>query len=260
MPWISFDLDGTICDFPMFHAVFKNMRAHWPEEARDALGQLYKDRLASQDPIKAFNWDEMNAIIANRYGLEPLPDILEYAANQHFDLALVYPDTQAALAQLRNTGWSIACGTNGYAKYQSYALGRLGIVVDAFIAPDTVGFAKPQAAFLACLPSVTNDPSALEGCVHVGDILTQDVLAANRSGVLAAWVWRDMPEEFRAIPSATRASNASVIAKIAALAELELDVHGHMDRSYTDFPPRPDFVVSDLIELLGLIGNPQQSV
>ena len=260
MPWISFDLDGTICDFPMFHAVFQNMRAHWPEEARDALGQLYRERLASPNPIQAFNWDEMNAIIANRYGLEALPDILEYAAKQHFDLTLVYPDTQPVLAHLRNTGWKIACGTNGYAKYQSYALGRLGIVVDAFVAPDTVGFAKPQAAFLACLPSVTDDPSALKGCVHVGDILTQDVLAANRSGVLAAWVWREMPEEFRVIPAATRAADASVIAQIAALAELELEVHGRMDGHYTDFPPRPDFVVSDLIELLDLIGAPQRSV
>jgi FMN phosphatase YigB (HAD superfamily) len=256
MPWISFDLDGTICDFPMYQAVFKSMRASWPEEALEALGRLYQERLASHDPIRAFDWDEMNSIIASHHGLEPLPDILEYAANQHFDPALIYDDTQPALAQLRGLGWQIACGTNGYAKYQAYALERLGIVVDAFIAPDTVGFAKPQAAFLACLPSVTNDQSALEGLVHVGDILTQDVLAANRAGVTGAWVWRDMPEELRAIPAASRASDAAVKAQIAVLAELELGVHGRMDAVYPDFPPRPDFVVGDLIELIGLLEHP----
>lgn len=253
MPWISFDLDGTICDFPMYHAVFKSMRAHWPEEARDALGRLYQQRLASEDPIQAFNWDEMNTIIAKEFQLEPLPDILEYAATQHFDPALVYADTHPALVQLRSNGWQIACGTNGYAKYQAHALQRLGIEVEAFIAPDTVGFAKPQAEFLGCLPKVTNDQNALKGLIHVGDILTQDVLAANRAGVLAAWVWRDMPEEVLAIPPESRASDPRVITKIGELAELEFGLHGQMAGSYSDFPPNPDFVVADLLELVELL-------
>jgi FMN hydrolase / 5-amino-6-(5-phospho-D-ribitylamino)uracil phosphatase len=253
MPWISFDLDGTICDFPMYHAVFKNMRAHWPEEARTTLGSLYQQRLASADPIQAFNWDEMNAVIANDFQLEPLPDILEYAATQHFDPALVYADTQPALRRLRSDGWQVVCGTNGYAKYQAYALQRLGIEVEGFIAPDTVGFAKPQAEFLRCLPTVTGDQNALEGLIHVGDILTQDVLAANRAGVNSTWVWRDMPEEIRAIPANARASNPQVTSKIAELAELEFGLHGQMAGSNSDFPPRPDFVVADLLELVELL-------
>ena len=256
MPWISFDLDGTICNFPMHHAVFKSMRSHWPEEARTALGNLYQKRLASNDPIQAFNWDEMNAVIAAEHRLEPLPDILEFAATQHFDPALVYADTQPALAQLRAQGWQIACGTNGYAKYQAYALERLEVQVDAFLAPDTVGFAKPQAEFLRSLPVVTNDPAALEGLVHVGDILTQDVLAANRADVSSAWVWRDMPEHIRLKPAASRALNIEVKANIAALAELEFAQHGRMHGSYPDFPPKPDFVVANLIELLDLLDNP----
>ncbi len=253
MPWISFDLDGTICDFPMYHAVFKSMRAHWPEEARTALGNLYQHRLASENPIQAFNWDEMNAAIAKEFQLEPLPEILEYAAKQHFDPALVYADTQPALVRLRSEGWQVVCGTNGYAKYQAYALQRLGIEVEGFVAPDTVGFAKPQAEFLRCLPNVTGDQTALEGLIHVGDVLTQDVLAANRAGVLAAWVWRDMPEEIRAIPAASRAIDPSMITKVAELAELEFGLHGQMAGSNSDVPPKPDFVVADLLELVELL-------
>jgi FMN hydrolase / 5-amino-6-(5-phospho-D-ribitylamino)uracil phosphatase len=253
MPWISFDLDGTICDFPMYHAVFKSMRAHWPEEARDALGRLYQHRLASADPIQAFNWDEMNTVIAKEFQLEPLPGILEYAATQHFDPALVYTDTHPALVQLRSAGWQVVCGTNGYAKYQAHALQRLEIEVEAFIAPDTVGFAKPHGEFLRSLPKVTNDQNALEGLIHVGDILTQDVLAANRAGVLAAWVWRDMPEEIRAVPADSRASDPRVITRISELAELEFGLHGRMAGSYSDFPPKPDFVVANLLELVELL-------
>ena len=255
MPWISFDLDGTICDFPMYQAVFKSMRSHWPEEARTALGNLYQERLASNDPIQAFNWDEMNAVIAEKHNLEPLPDILEFAARQHFDPALVYADTQPALARLRAKGWQIACGTNGYAKYQAYALERLEVQIDAFLAPDTVGFAKPQAEFLRCLPNVTGDQSALEGLIHVGDLLTQDVLAANRAGVTSAWVWRDMPEEILTIPAESRASDPRVITKIGQLTELEFDLHGRMVGSDSDVPPRPDFVVADLLELVELLST-----
>jgi hypothetical protein len=47
-----------------------------------------------------------------------------------------------------------------------------------------------------------------------------------------------------------------VKAQIAVLAELELGVHGRMDAVYPDFPPRPDFVVGDLIELIGLLEHP----
>jgi FMN phosphatase YigB (HAD superfamily) len=253
MTWISFDLDGTICDFPMYHAVFKTMRAHWPEAAQEALGQLYQQRLASDQPIQAFNWDEMNAVIAAKHKLEPLPDILEFAAQQPFDPALVYADTRPALDQLRERGWRIACGTNGYAKYQAYALDRLGLQIDAFLAPDTVGFAKPQAEFLRSLSTVTKDEAALEGLIHVGDILTQDILAANRAGVLSAWIWRDMPEEIRIKAAASRTSDTSVRAKIRERAELEFAQHGRMAGSDTDFPPRPDFVVKNLIELVELI-------
>lgn len=229
------------------------MRAHWPEEARDALGRLYQQRLASADPIQAFNWDEMNSVIAKEFQLEPLPEILEFAATQHFDPALVYEDTHPALVQLRSNGWQVVCGTNGYAKYQAYALLRLGIEVEAFVAPDTVGFAKPQAEFLRCLPSVTGDQNALEGLIHVGDILTQDVLAANRAEVTSAWVWRQMPEEIRAIPAASRASDPKVITKIGELAELEFGLHGRMAGFNSDVPPKPDFVVADLLELVELL-------
>jgi FMN phosphatase YigB (HAD superfamily) len=253
MPWISFDLDGTICDFPMYHAVFKTMRADWPEMAREALGMLYRERLGSENPISAFNWDEMNAIIANQFHLPALPEILEFAQTKDFDLALVYPDTQPALHTLRKNGWRIACGTNGFAKYQAYALMRLGIEIETFISPDTVGFAKPQAEFLHCLPQVSSDKNALEGLVHVGDILTQDVLAANRSGVTSVWVWREMPTEIRSIPAEHRAKDPTVVSRIQELAEMEFEVHGRMDATLADFPPRPDHVVCDLNEMAGIL-------
>jgi FMN hydrolase / 5-amino-6-(5-phospho-D-ribitylamino)uracil phosphatase len=253
MPWISFDLDGTICDWPFNKAVFIPMRAHLDPQVLEAMRQEYFSRLGSSDPVNAFDWDGIHDLTATQHGLPAFEKILEFAAKVDFHPELVYADTQPALEKLRAKGWKIACGTNGYAKYQGYALTRLGVRADAFIAPDTVNACKPQAEFLKRLPELTGDDSALEGLIHVGDLLTQDVLAANRAGAKAAWVWREMPEFMREIPVLERNQNKGIQAAILEQTNHEFTHNGKLGSSYTDLPPRPDFVVADLLELVSVI-------
>jgi FMN hydrolase / 5-amino-6-(5-phospho-D-ribitylamino)uracil phosphatase len=250
MPWISFDLDGTICDWPFNKAVFIPMRAHLNPFVLESMRQEYFSRLGSSDPVNAFDWDGIHDLTATQYGLPAFEQILEFAAKVEFHPELVYPDTQPALEKLRAKGWKIACGTNGYAKYQGYALTRLGVQADAFIAPDTVNACKPQAEFLKRLPELTGDKTALEGLIHVGDLLTQDVLAANRAGAKAVWVWREMPEFMREIPVLERTKNKSVQAAILEQTAHEFTHNGKLGTDYSDLPPKPDFVVADLLELV----------
>jgi FMN hydrolase / 5-amino-6-(5-phospho-D-ribitylamino)uracil phosphatase len=253
MPWISFDLDGTICDWPFSKAVFNPMRAHLNDNVLETMRQEYFNRLRSSNPVHAFDWDGIHDLTAEQFGLPAFEPILEFAAKVDFHPELVYADTQPALEQLRRNGWKIACGTNGYAKYQGYALERLGVQADAFIAPDTVNACKPQAEFLKRLPELTGDKTALEGLIHVGDLLTQDVLAANRAGAKAAWVWREMPEFMREIPVLERNHDKTVQTAILEQTAFEFVHNGKLGSSYEDLPPRPDFVVSDLLELVSVI-------
>jgi FMN hydrolase / 5-amino-6-(5-phospho-D-ribitylamino)uracil phosphatase len=253
MPWISFDLDGTICDWPFSKAVFNPMRAHLSDQMLETMRQEYFARLRSSDPVNAFDWDGIHDLTAAQFGLPAFEPILEFAAKIDFKPELVYADTQPALEQLRVAGWKIACGTNGYAKYQGYALTRLGVKAEAFIAPDTVNACKPQAEFLKGLPQLTGDQNALEGLVHVGDLLTQDVLAANRAGAKAAWVWREMPEFMREIPVLERTQNQSIQDAILEQTAHEFTHNGKLGSDYTDLPPRPDLVVADLLELVSVI-------
>ncbi len=253
MPWISFDLDGTICDWPFSSAVFRPMRAHLREDILESMRQEYFKRLGSNDPVNAFDWDGIHDLTAEQFGLPAFEPILEFAAKMEFKPELVYADTQPALEKLRSSGWKIACGTNGYAKYQGYALARLGVQADAFIAPDTVNACKPQAEFLKRLPELTGDKTALEGLIHVGDLLTQDVLAANRAGAKAAWVWREIPEFMRDIPVLERNQNKSVQAAILEQTAHEFIHNGKLGSSYSDLPPKPDFVVADLLELVSVL-------
>ena len=253
MPWISFDLDGTTCNWPFNEAVFRPMRAHLATSVQESMRQEYFKRLRSSDPVNAFDWDGIHHLTALEFNLPAFQPILEFAASVEFKPELVYSDTQPALEKLRAGGWKIACGTNGYAKYQGYALERLGLSTDAFIAPDTVNACKPQREFLARLPQLTGDESALVGLVHVGDLLTQDVLAANRAGARAAWVWRDMPSNMRQIPVLDRIQNQNVQAVILEKTKNEFILNGKLGSSYSDLPPRPDFVVADLLELVEVL-------
>jgi FMN phosphatase YigB (HAD superfamily) len=253
MPWISFDLDGTICNWPFSEAVFRPMRAHLSSDVQESMRQEYFRRLGSSNPVHAFDWDGIHDLTALEHNLPAFQRILEYAASVEFHPELVYSDTQPALEKLRANGWKIACGTNGYAKYQSYALERLGVHADAFLAPDTVDACKPQREFLTRLPQLTGDAHALEGLIHVGDLLTQDVLAANRAGARAAWVWRDMPEAMREIPVGQRLQDQSVRFAILEQTKHEFFHNGKLGSEYEDLPPRPDFVVADLLELVAVL-------
>ena len=252
MPWISFDFDGTLADWPFGRVVFPKLRAEFGPEVQAAIRAEFLRRFASSEPVTAFDWDDTHATVQRELGLERgFPDIVAFSQALEFPASLLYEDVPEALSRLRTSGWRVALGTNGFAKYQAIPCERLGLAFDATLAPDTVGFAKPQPEFLTCLPDHSGDQGALEGLVHVGDILTQDVLCANRAGVTAAWVWRDMPETLRAIPPAHRPDHPSILRAIESLVPDELELNGRIAAPYAT--PRPDHVVADLLELVDLL-------
>jgi FMN phosphatase YigB (HAD superfamily) len=248
MTWISFDLDGTILDWPMGHAVIGPLRDALKPEPREAIRAEYRSRYASDDPVRAFDWDEIHDVVTTRFKLESFPRILDAAERAHWNPNWRYADTNPALEQLRAMGHSIAIGTNGLAKYQRVPLEKLGVGYDALLGPDVTGFAKPHAGFLQALPQITSDPDAMNGLVHVGDLLAQDVLAANRAGAKAVWIWRDLPAVWSAATPFERAGDPEMHAVIERHLEIELERDGRMGTPYET--PRPDLIVKDLHELV----------
>jgi FMN phosphatase YigB (HAD superfamily) len=237
--------------WPFGRAVLTPLRAEF--ERAGALTDVrreYLTRLASENPVSAFEWDDIHDAVCAARGLEPLPRLLDLASSATFAPELVYPDTRPALARLRAAGWRTALGTNGLARYQNAALEALDLHgFEATLTPDTTGFVKPQGAFLRALRDLTGDPAATEGLVHAGDLISQDVLAANRAGATAAWVWRDMPEDLRALSPAARAADGGVSDEVRARFEAELEHDGRIGEAYAEAVPRPDLVVPDLLDL-----------
>ncbi len=258
MPWISFDLDGTLLDSPMGRVVFKRLREDFSSlELSQAFQLEYRKRFASSNPVSAFDWDDIHDQICDAHNAPRLPRVLEVAQQSHWDEALLYPDTRPALEKLDARGWLLTLGTNGLAKYQNFVLEQYGLVFGATLAPDTTGFVKPQAGFLHALKSQIDDEDALDGLVHVGDLLTHDIACANKAGVRGAWVWRFMPPALQAIPMLERPNHPDFLAATEREWRAELEQHGAF--SSHEVQPQPDIIVADLLELVAVLETPQPS-
>lgn len=249
--WISFDLDGTILDWPMGQVVFKPLRESFGTPAlHEAFKLEFRNRFASSTPVTAFDWDDIHTSIAARMDHGVVPPILELAHKGDWTAPeLIYPDTKPALEQLEQMGYRSIVGTNGFAKYQRVALEKLGITVPHVIAPDTIGYCKPQAEFLTQFYNL--EPDAVIG-IHVGDLLAQDVMSANRANVTAVWIWRDMPADLRAIPVSDRPLDAAMLEAVQRTFEHELERDGSFGAAY-EYTPRPDIIVADLLELVAVL-------
>ena len=249
--WISFDLDGTILDWPMGQVVFKPLRdSHGTPALHEAFRLEFRNRFASDAPVSAFDWDDIHTSITTRMDHAALPTILELAESGDWTAPeLIYPDTKPALEQLERLGYRSIVGTNGFAKYQRVALEKLGITVPHVIAPDTIGYCKPQAEFLTQF--YTLEPDAVIG-IHVGDLLAQDVMSANRAGITAVWIWREMPADLRAIPVSERPRDAGMQEAVQRTFDHELERDGRFSTAY-EHTPHPDIIVADLLELAGVL-------
>jgi FMN phosphatase YigB (HAD superfamily) len=254
MPWLTLDLDGTLADFPFNRTVGVRLRARITHpEVQAAVRREYLRRLSSKHPAEAYDWDDINASVCAELGIPPVPKLDDLARDAVFAPELVYNDVKPALERFTAAGWRLAAATNGAARHQALAMRSLGLKVEAMVTPDTTGFVKPQRGFLEALPLAVGDEKALDGAVHVGDLLAQDVLAANRAGVRAAWVWRSMPDSVRRVPPAERPHHEAVRAEIAREFPAELERDGRVGEFYDDAEPRPDYIVADLLELADLL-------
>ena len=251
MPWVTLDLDGTLAEWPFGAAVMNRWKPYFSSpEAGAAVRAEYLRRMAGDHPADAYDWEAIHELARVNLNLGEVPSIGDLLADAVYPESLVYDDTRPALQAIRDTGWRVAIATNGFSRHQRPPLEAFGFKYEALLTPDLTGFVKPQAEFLRCLPGSSGDAAALANAAHVGDSLAQDVLAANRAGVTAAWVWRDMPQEVRALRPSERLTSPSAQEAIRAAYAAELERDGRMGRFYEGAPPRPDIIAKDLLEVV----------
>lgn len=246
MRWLTFDLDGTLADWPFRRLLRPHMEALLAEPTiRQALRREYLRRLAQGDPTKVYDWGDIHRAVREQLGLPPVfPNIAQVLAEAALEPEVLYPEVPASLAALRQQGYQIAVATNGLARYQQVLIDRLNIAYDRLLAPDISQALKPDPAFWNPLHR-----ESVEKIVHVGDLLSQDIWGANAAGLGAVWIWRTMPQDWRETPVLERTRRPDLASVIAARVESELEEHGLVVPVRPPTPPQPDHIVADLEEL-----------
>ncbi|GIW33569.1 MAG: hypothetical protein KatS3mg072_0902 [Meiothermus sp.] len=250
MRWLTFDLDGTLADWPFRHLMRPHMEPLLAQPTiRAALREEYLNRLAQGDPTRVYDWGDIHRAVQEKLGLPPIfPNLLEVLAEARFEHGMVYPDVPAGLAAFRSQGYRIAVATNGLAKYQQILVDKLAIPYDRILAPDISQALKPDPAFWNPVRNELADT-----IVHIGDLLSQDIWGANEAGLVAVWIWRTMPQDWRATPVHERTRHPDLNAVIAARVQSELEEHGFVGRVRPEAPPRPDYILADLHELQAVL-------
>ena len=99
----------------------------------------------------------------------------------------LYPDVEPCLRALRDEGWRIVVGGNQPAAIERLIV-QLGLPVDAVVSSGGLGVEKPDAGFFVGAAAAVG--ADVTDCVHVGDRVDNDVIAARAAGMTPVHVRR----------------------------------------------------------------------
>jgi HAD superfamily hydrolase (TIGR01549 family) len=110
------------------------------------------------------------------------------AAGQGWGVGVdLYPDALPCLRALRDDGWRVVVGGNQPAAFQQL-IEQVDLPVDAVVSSGALGVEKPDAGFFVGAAAAVGADVA--DCVHVGDRVDNDVVAARAAGMTPVHVRR----------------------------------------------------------------------
>lgn len=196
---VSFDGDGTLWDFEAAMAAALADTAEWLTGAAgtaDAVTgewlRAVRDEVAARPEYAGARMEDIR-IAAFRESVRRLdapPALADRAYDRYMAVRFArieaYPEVRGVLAGLAADGYRLALVTNGNTYPER--IGMAG-VFEAVVVAGEVGKAKPDPAIyrhaLDLLGAAPGD------CLHIGDGPENDVVAARRAGLDAAWLDRD---------------------------------------------------------------------
>lgn len=205
---VFFDLDGTLCDFEPAWRVgveeaFDLLMSEVPGVERARVVELWQRGWAELLALLAAGEIDMAMARSRRFRAvlkelghenEDLADRLDLTLGYRMLVELQrFDDTSAidSIAQHRYVG-IVTNGADDYhpdsQRAKAMALGLLERV-KGFHASDTVGARKPDPKILLEACEAAGVPP--ERAMYVGDVAENDVLAANRAGLVSVLLWRE---------------------------------------------------------------------
>jgi len=189
MRWLTFDCFGTLVDWR--HGIRTGAELLFPGRGEELLAGFVRHEPDVQTEHPSMRYRQVLAESLRRACADAGLNLLEDDA-QVLGVGLpfwpVFPDTRAALAALRGSGWRLALLTNCDRDLIAESLRRIAVPIDAVVTAEDVGAYKPDRAHFDRFRS-TFEPGPGEW-VHVAQSWFHDIQTARSLDLPTVWVNR----------------------------------------------------------------------
>jgi 2-haloacid dehalogenase len=200
-PWATFDCYGTLIDWN--GGIRRELARVFGEERADALLVRYHGLEPALEADGSRSYAEVLTEAMRGLGAPPGE---EAALARSLPTWEPFPETPAALQELRERGWRLAILSNTDPDFLAASLERIGVPVDLTVVASDIGSYKPAHGHWERFFAETGADRARH--VHVAASLFHDVAPARDLGLTSVWInrlgERADPEPTRELPDLTR--------------------------------------------------------
>jgi 2-haloacid dehalogenase len=187
--WVTFDCFGTLIDWR--HGLASSADLLWPGHGAAVLDAYHRHEHAVQSERPGLRYREVLAETLRRaatdLGLE-LQDDDAAVLGDTIPYWPTFPDTRAALAQLRAAGWRLALLTNCDRDIIGRTQRRLVVPVDVTITAEDAGAYKPAHNHFDRFRDAFGPTS--DRWIHVAQSYFHDIVPAHELGIPRVWINR----------------------------------------------------------------------
>jgi 2-haloacid dehalogenase len=187
--WVTFDCFGTLVDWR--HGITTAADLLYPGRGAELLEAYNRHEPVIQAEMPAMRYREVMTEALRRAtadaGLELVEDNADVLAAT-IPYWPVFPDTRAALAELRRADWRLALLTNCDRDLIAQTQRRLGVPVDAVVTAEDVGAYKPSHDHFTRFERSLG--ASRDRWVHVAQSWVHDMVPAKALRIPRVWVNR----------------------------------------------------------------------
>lgn len=187
--WATFDVYGTLIDWNA--GIGAALEVLWGAERAPGLLRRYHQLEPEVQAEEFHSYAEILTLTLERLAREkglPIPEGEGGILARSLPDWPPFPEVPAALAELRERGWSIALLSNTDRDLVAASQRQLGVPADLAVVAEDVGSYKPAPAHWERFYELTT--ADRESHVHVAASLFHDIAPANALGLKSVWIDR----------------------------------------------------------------------
>jgi 2-haloacid dehalogenase len=187
--WATFDCFGTLVDWR--HGIRTSAELLFPGRGAELLDRYNRHESLVQQDFPTMRYRDVLAETLRRAttdaGLTMIDDDASVLATG-MPYWPVFPDTRAALTELREAGWRIALLTNCDRDIIGATQRRIGVPIDAIVTAEDAGAYKPSREHFVRFGDAFDVDT--DNWVHVAQSYFHDMRPAHELGIPRVWINR----------------------------------------------------------------------